>query len=187
MPRLLRALCCTLQVTDLGVVFRLVGGTGGGMLILTLPGLLLMQYTYSKHVQSKQQCLQHQLSEPLLLPAADGVGAAEEAAAGAEAEAGAADGAGSGPAAPPMAAGLAAEGEESSSDGDQTAGLGQGRGLQRRQRQASLDPRHSGLSMPAPPVYSYWTSKLWWTGLMLVALSAALCVLAVCTVLWPVQ
>ena len=36
-------LATSLLVSDLGTIFQLVGGTCGGLLIFTLPGLMLMQ------------------------------------------------------------------------------------------------------------------------------------------------
>lgn len=36
-------------ITDLGLVFKLIGGTGGGILILGIPGALLIQYAVAKH------------------------------------------------------------------------------------------------------------------------------------------
>jgi hypothetical protein len=57
-----------LQVRDLGAVFQIVGGTGGSVLILLLPGLLLMQYAYSKHAASvadaAEAALRHQQTLP---------------------------------------------------------------------------------------------------------------------------
>lgn len=43
------SLTLAMFVTDLGLVFKLLGGTGGGILILGIPGALLLQYAVEKH------------------------------------------------------------------------------------------------------------------------------------------
>lgn len=42
-------LTIALLVSDLGIVFKVVGGTCGAFFIFGAPGLLLMQYAYAKH------------------------------------------------------------------------------------------------------------------------------------------
>ncbi|KAL4457498.1 hypothetical protein ABPG75_012363 [Micractinium tetrahymenae] len=104
---------------DLGNIFKLVGGTCGSVLILTMPGCLLVAYARSKALGSRRaSCLR----EPLL-PAA--------------AEAGAAVGDG------------AVQGE------------------------GSMQP------------YCLWQSKLFYSGLLLLALSVALTVLTIATTVHP--
>lgn len=43
------SLTLAMFITDLGLVFKLIGGTGGGILILGIPGALLIQYAIAKH------------------------------------------------------------------------------------------------------------------------------------------
>jgi len=50
----LASLGFALLIRDLGVVFTLVGGTCGSIIILGLPGLLLMRYSTDKHNKSKR-------------------------------------------------------------------------------------------------------------------------------------
>jgi hypothetical protein len=50
--------CCStlaaaLVVTDLGVVFQIVGGTCGAFFIFGAPGCLLIQYAYAKYVHAR--------------------------------------------------------------------------------------------------------------------------------------
>ncbi|KAL4420655.1 hypothetical protein ABPG75_010311 [Micractinium tetrahymenae] len=70
-------LALSLLVTDLGEVFKLIGGSCGSFFIFGMPGALLLQYACSKHVQARQD---HPLQQPLL---------AEEGAAGIAGTAGA--------------------------------------------------------------------------------------------------
>jgi hypothetical protein len=63
-------LVLALVCSDLGTIFKLLGGTCGSVLIFMMPGALLAQYAASKHRQSRQQQLQ-QLREPLLAAAAE--------------------------------------------------------------------------------------------------------------------
>lgn len=56
------SLLLALSVHDLGSVFKLIGGTGGGMLIFAIPGALLVQYSVSK---CRREC--EDMREPLLL------------------------------------------------------------------------------------------------------------------------
>ncbi|PRW56012.1 AAAP family transporter: amino acid [Chlorella sorokiniana] len=118
-------LALALLVTDLGNIFKVVGGTCGNVLILFMPGCLLVQYARSKHVESRKrrQLLAEaaQLEAPLLNGGAGG------------------------------AAGASGEAAE-----------------------------------PAlPPLYSLWWSKLFWSGVVLLLLSAGLAVLTVYTTLYP--
>ncbi|KAL4451420.1 hypothetical protein ABPG77_009492 [Micractinium sp. CCAP 211/92] len=53
----------SLLVTDLGDVFKLIGGSCGSFFIFGMPGALLLQYAWSKHVQVRQG---HPLEQPLL-------------------------------------------------------------------------------------------------------------------------
>jgi sodium-coupled neutral amino acid transporter 7/8 len=46
------SLTLAMFITDLGLVFKLIGGTGGGILILGIPGALLIQYAVAKHNNS---------------------------------------------------------------------------------------------------------------------------------------
>ena len=136
-------LAVALAVTDLGTIFRLVGGTGGSVLIFTMPGLLLMQYAYSKHVQSRRGAAAAAALAAEWLPAPAGGGAAAAEEGGAAAAAAAAEAApGAGPGAP-------------------------------------------GAGPQGVALYSFWASKLWWSGVLLVLLSAALCFITVYTIVSP--
>ncbi len=166
------------------MVFRLVGGTGGGLLIFTLPGLLLCQYAYGKYTRSKEDLLQ-----PLL---AAECGTADPGGQGdAMGEAGGAPGGGQqlGQAQQGRGVSWGQQRDESlpvSRGGSVAAGL-----QQTLSRGGSLAPglQHSlsrgGSAAAGGQVYRYWTSKLWWAGVLLVLLSVALCALTVYTVFMP--
>lgn len=69
----LATLSVALSVTDLGSVFKVVGGTNGAVLIFGLPGAMLMKYAYDKAQQSREATAAGPAA-PLLAPpaAADG-------------------------------------------------------------------------------------------------------------------
>lgn len=170
-------LAVAMMVTDLGVVFRLVGGTGGGLLIFTLPGLLLMQYAYGKHLLSRQAPTPDPLlpHSPLVpqggRPAAAAHAHQEESNARErgcggqleEEEAPCRSPRAGSPSWPPLTQPL-------------LGGAAPGR---------LLPGRSIGSPTAGRRVYSYWTSKLWWSGIALVLLSGGLCAVTVYTVFAP--
>ena len=69
-------LALALVCSDLGTIFKLLGGTCGSVLIFMMPGALLVQYAAGKHRQSRQQRWEQEqqgqhLREPLLAAAAE--------------------------------------------------------------------------------------------------------------------
>ena len=61
-------------VKDLGQVFSLIGGSCGAFFIFGMPGALLLQYAYSKHLSAQEQQQQQQegLQQSLLEGGGDG-------------------------------------------------------------------------------------------------------------------
>ncbi|KDD75444.1 hypothetical protein H632_c683p2 [Helicosporidium sp. ATCC 50920] len=115
-------LALALRVHDLGVVFKVIGGTNGAVLIFTLPGLMLIKYSYAKHLEWQRY-----------LDAQRGDAPRESA------------------------------------------------------RDALLPPADADASRYAslPQPYHYLSSKLWWSGVALVAFSVAVCIVSLHNIFFP--
>lgn len=93
-------LTLSLLVSDLGQVFKLIGGSTGAFFIFMMPGAFLIQYAYNKHLHLREGAW-----EPLLSEEGEEAEAGSSSTAGAAgAAAAAATGAAAGAAAPPQRA-----------------------------------------------------------------------------------